>query len=80
VGTATDDTAFTQAYINVKLNGVFLHEETVDFKKSYSEGDTVEFKYQNYVPGFAPPGTYGLQFVFKNNGKDNGCLGFSFKL
>lgn len=80
MGTATDDTAFTNVYIDVKLNGVFLHNETVEFKQAYSEGDNVEFKYKNYVPSFAPPGTYGLQFTFRNNGKDNGCLGFNFKL
>lgn len=80
MGTATADTAFTNVYINVKLNGVFLHDETVEFKQAYSEDDTVEFKYKNYVPSFAPPGTYGLQFTFRKDGKDNGCLAFSFKL
>jgi hypothetical protein len=41
----------------------------------------VQFKYTNYIPGFAPPGTYGLTFNFKSNtGAANGCVGFSFKL
>lgn len=80
MGTANDDTSFTSVSINVKLNGVFLHSESVDFKKSYGAGDTIEFKYQNFVPSFAPPGTYGLTFTWKNGSTDNGCIAFSFKL
>lgn len=41
MGTATDDTDFTSVDINVKLNGIFLHSESVDFKKSYQQDDTV---------------------------------------
>jgi hypothetical protein len=80
LGTASDDTDFTSVDINVKLNGVFLHSESVDFKQSYQDGDTVEFKYQNFIPSFAPPGTYGLTFTFKSGKTDNGCIAFSFKL
>jgi hypothetical protein len=65
----------------VKLNGVYLHDESIPFSQSYEEGDTVEFRYKNFVPSFAPPGTYGLTFQFKNkDNKDNGCMAFSFKL
>ena len=57
--------------INVKLNGVPLHTEAVDFNASYDNGDTVEFKYKNFIPSFAPSGTYGLTFTFVNSaGKD----------
>lgn len=80
MGTATDDTSFTAVAINVKLNGAFLHSETVDFKQSYQDGDTIEFKYKNFVPSYAPPGTYGLTFTFKSGSNDNGCIAFSFKL
>ena len=63
------------------MNGVPLHTESVDFVKNYDNGDTVEFTYKNYIPDFAPSGTYGLTFTFVNNaGKDNGCLAFTFKL
>jgi hypothetical protein len=65
----------------VKLNGVPLHNEDIPFTDSFDDGDTVEFRYKNYVPSFAPPGTYGLTFNFIDKaGKDQGCIAFSFKL
>lgn len=73
--------SFNSLDLNVKLNGVQLHSESVDFVQSFSEGDIVQFKYQNYIPSFAPPGTYGLTFSFKTkSGKVIGCMEFSFKL
>ena len=69
------------ADLNVKLNGVFLHSETVPFAKSYSQGDIVQFKFSNYIPGFAPPGTYKLTFNFKTKSdKVLACFSFSFNL
>jgi len=63
------------------LNGVFLDKETVDFTTSYDSGDAIEFSYKNFIPSFAPAGTYGLTFQFiDSKEKNNGCLAFSFKL
>ena len=53
--------------LNVKLNGVPLHSENVDFVQSYDSGDNIEFKFSNFVPGFAPSGTYGMSFQFMNS-------------
>ena len=80
LGTANDDITFTTCELEVKLNGVFLHNESIPFAASFGAGDTVQFKYKNYVPSFAPPGTYGLTFQFKSGSNNNGCLSFSFKL
>lgn len=74
-GTADSSVSFKQVILNVKLNGVFLDKETIDFDSSYDGGDSVEFKFQNYVPSFAPPGTYLLTFEFNDTSdKVNGCL------
>lgn len=64
----------------MKLNGVYLHDEKVPFVKSYQTDDTIEFKYKNFIPSFAPAGTYGITFQFKNGDKNNGCMSFNFKL
>ena len=64
----------------MKLNGVYLHSETIDFKQSYGAGDTVDFKYTTLVPGFSPSGTYTLIFNFKADKTPNGCMSFNFKL
>lgn len=67
--------------MGVKLNGAPLHTESIAFTESYDNGDTVEFKFTNFVPSFAPSGTYGLTFQFVDKaGKNNGCLSFQFKL
>jgi hypothetical protein len=67
--------------IGVKLNGVPLHTETVAFTESYDSDDQILFKYNNYVPDFAPSGNYGLTFQFVDNkGANNGCLAFQFRL
>ena len=62
MGKATADTDFTSVYFVVKYNGAFTHDDTVDFKKSYDEGDIIEFKYANYIPLIAPIGSYSIQF------------------
>jgi hypothetical protein len=60
---------------------VFLHNESIAFAKSFSQDDIVQFKYTNFIPGFAPPGTYGLTFNFiGRSGSPLACLAFSFKL
>jgi len=67
--------------LTVKLNGAPLHTETEVFTESYDNGDTVEYKFVNFIPSFAPPGTYGLTFQFVDDAdKNNGCLSFQFKL
>ncbi len=67
--------------INVKLNGVFLDKEVIEYTDSYDSSDTVEFSYKNYIPPIAPSGVYGLTFQFFDS-KDavNGCLQFQFKI
>ena len=80
-GTAKKPITFKRAEINVKLNGVYLDKEVIEFKDSYDTGDTVEFKYQNYVPSIAPSGTYSLVFQFFDSKETvNGCMQFQFKL
>lgn len=80
-GTANEDVSFVSVDLTVKLNGVFLHNESIPFKQTFEDGDTISFKYTNYIPGFAPSGNYGLTFNFKTkSGSTNGCLAFSFKL
>ena len=64
----------------VKYNGAFIHDETVEFKKDFDEGDIVEFKYSNFIPLIAPIGSYSITFQFKNQSTNNGCLSFNFKL
>jgi len=59
-GTAKDSISFKSVTLNVKLNGVPLHSDVIEYTNSYDSGDTVEFKYKNYIPSFAPAGTYGL--------------------
>lgn len=72
---------FKRVEIDVKLNGVFLDKEVAPFTESYDAGDSVEFTYKNFIPSFAPPGTYGLTFSFiDSKDKENGCLQFQFKL
>lgn len=67
--------------LEAKLNGVFLHSEVVDYRNIYEEGDTVEFKYKNFVPAFAPAGNYQIIFNFVNTaGNPEGCLSLVFKL
>jgi hypothetical protein len=66
--------------LDVKLNGAFLHSESLDYAKSYGAGDTIQFKFNNYIPSFSPPGTYTLSFTFKNGNEANGCVAFQFKL
>ncbi len=81
IGTAQDSISFKQVVLNVKLNGTPLHTENIAFAQSYDNGDTVEFKFSNFIPGFAPSGTYGMTFNFVNSaGQPEGCLAFSFKL
>ena len=80
-GTAKDSVAFKRTDILVKLNGVFLDKQTADFTDSYDAGDAIEFKYTNFIPNFAPAGTYTLNFQFVDTkDKNNGCLTFQFKL
>lgn len=80
-GTARKAVTFKRADINVKLNGAFLDKETEPFTKSYESGDAIEFSYKNFIPSFAPAGTYTLTFQFvDSNEKNNGCIQFQFKL
>ena len=67
--------------IDVKLNGVFLDKETAVFTNSYDAGDSIQFTYKNFIPSFAPSGTYGITFSFiDSSDKQNGCASFQFKL
>ena len=78
---ANDYIEFKQVDINVKVNGLFLHSETIPFVKTYDRGDAVEFKYNTLIPSFAPAGTYAIQFNHKDTkGKDNGCWALTFKI
>lgn len=63
-GTAKKAITFKRAEINVKLNGVFLDKEVATFEDSFDAGDHIEFAYKNFIPSFAPSGTYGLTFQF----------------
>lgn len=65
----------------MKLNGAFLDKQTAEFAKSFDNGDTIEYSFANFIPSFAPAGTYTLQFQFVDSkDKNNGCLQFQFKL
>jgi hypothetical protein len=67
--------------LTVKLNGVVLNKDTIPFTKSYDESDVVDWAYSNFIPSFAPSGTYVLIFQFiDSNDKENGCITFQFKL
>ena len=67
--------------LTVKLNGLFLHNETESYKKTFDAGDLIEYKYVTFIPGFAPAGNYVLSFSFKDtSNKENGCWSFTFKL
>ena len=72
--------SFTQAAIEVKLNGALLHTEYVDFVASFGAGDTIQFKYAKFFPSYVPPGSYSLNMYFKNGDSVNGCVSFSFKI
>lgn len=65
----------------MKINGLFLHSESVSYGGSYDSGDILTFKYDNFVPSFAPAGTYLLTFSFKDkNNAAAGCFQLTFKL
>lgn len=49
----------------MKLNGLFLHSETVDFDRAFDSGDVIEYEYKTFIPSFAPAGTYVMSFTFK---------------
>ena len=67
--------------LDVKLNGAQLDSREIPYSQSYDSGDTVEFKFQNFIPGFAPPGSYTLICNFINDaGTAEGCFSFGFKL
>lgn len=72
---------FDHVDVEVKLNGLFLHSETVAYTNVYDTGDVLTFKYSNLIVSFAPAGTYTLTFNFKDTaGAAAGCFNFSFKL
>lgn len=78
---ASDDIVFTKINLDVKLNGIFLHNETIQFAKTYQADDTVVFKYKSFIPSFAPSGKYGLTFNFINSdNKPEGCFFCSFDI
>jgi hypothetical protein len=67
--------------LTVKLNGVVLDKENITYTKSFDSGDVVDFAYTNFIPSFAPSGTYVLIFQFiDSSDKNNGCITFQFKL
>lgn len=73
--------AFKRVDLIVKLNGAFLDKQSPEFTNSYDAGDSIEFTFANFIPSFAPPGTYTLSFTFVDTkDKNNGCLQFQFKL
>jgi hypothetical protein len=58
-----------------------LNKETITYTKTYDQSDVVEFTYSNFIPSFAPSGTYVLIFQFiDSKEKENGCITFQFKL
>jgi hypothetical protein len=72
---------FDHVDVDVKLNGLFLHSETATFSQVYDSGDILTYKYNNFIPSFAPTGTYLLTFNFKDKANGNqGCFSFTFKL
>jgi len=80
-GKAKARITFKNVLLTVKLNGVPLHSETVVFTDAFESGDTVEFKFNNFISPFAPLGIYGLTFQFiDNQSKNNGCITFQYKL
>lgn len=66
--------------MDVKLNGVFIHNDTIPFAKSYAAGDTVQFVFVNFIPGYTPPGNYNMSLTFTDGKNPNGCLALAFKL
>jgi len=67
--------------VDVKLNGLFLHNETASYTDVYDSGDIFTFKYNSLIVSFAPAGTYTLTFNFKDKAAAaQGCFSFSFKL
>ena len=63
------------------MNGLFLHSETVNFNETFDQGDSIQFNYTNFVPSFAPAGTYLITFSHKEkSGKENGVWSMTFKL
>lgn len=80
-GTANAAITFKKVDLTVKLNGAPLDQQTHQFTNSYDAGDAIEYSFENYIPGFAPIGTYTLNFQFiDSKDKNNGCMSFQFKL
>jgi hypothetical protein len=53
----------------------------VKYTDVYDQGDNVTFKYNNFIPSFAPAGTYLLTFNLKDSANGAlGCFSFNFKL
>lgn len=72
---------FDHVELDVKLNGLFLHSENIAYTDVYDTGDILTFQYNNFIPSFAPGGTYLLTFTFKDKSSAvAGCFQFSFKL
>jgi hypothetical protein len=80
-GTVNSYVEFDHVELDVKLNGLFLHSESIAYNKVYDKGDILTFKYTNFVPSFAPAGNYLLTFVFKDKAMaSTGCFSMTFKL
>jgi hypothetical protein len=80
-GTAGRDLAMRNADLEVRLNGLHLDSINISYGASYDQGDKTTFLYTNFVPSFAPAGTYTLIFNFKTKSDERvGCVTTQFKL
>jgi hypothetical protein len=67
--------------LDVKINGLFVHNETLSYTEVYDSGDILTYTYVNYIPDFAPSGNYLMTFNFKDkSGAAQGCFSLAFKM
>ena len=67
--------------MDAKLNGLPIENGTVSFTNTYDTDDYIIFPFSNILSPSLPSGTYTetLNFI-DENGDDQGCFIFSFKL
>jgi hypothetical protein len=72
---------FDHVDVDVKLNGLFIHNETVPYTDVYDAGDILTYNYHNLIVSFAPAGNYLLTLNMKDKANAaQGCFSFTFKI
>lgn len=72
---------FQEVILDVKINGVFVYNETISFKKSFEKGDAIAFEQYNTIPTSSPTGTYVNTYSFRDiANRPVGCFFYVFKL